>query len=54
VPLHESFVRGFERLQPWEQSMLVAALQRVAALMDAEGLDAAPVLDVGSLDRRAE
>jgi len=54
VPLHESFVRGFERLRPWEQSMLVASLQRVAVLMEAEDLDAAPVLDVGSLDRREE
>ena len=31
--------------------MLVAALERVAALLDAERLDAAPVLDVGAIDR---
>lgn len=54
VPLQESFVRQFRRLQPWEQSMIIAALQRVAEMMDAQHLDASPVLDVGMLDRMAE
>lgn len=51
VPLQDSFVERFSRLQDWEQSMIIAALQRVACMMDAQDLDASPVLDVGMLDR---
>jgi len=49
--LQHRFVRGFENLEEWEQSMIIAALERVATLLDAEQVDAAPVLDVGDLDR---
>lgn len=46
-PLQQRFVRKFAALQDWEQSMLVASLERVATMLDAEDLDAAPVLDTG-------
>ncbi len=49
--LQHRFVQGFESLEDWEQSMIIAALERVSALLDAEEVDAAPVLDVGDLDR---
>ena len=49
--LQHRFVKGFEGLEGWEQSMIIAALERVSALLDAEEVDAAPVLDVGDLDR---
>ncbi len=49
--LQHRFVQGFESLQDWEQSMIIAALERVSALLDAGQVDAAPVLDVGDLDR---
>ena len=49
--LQHRFVQGFENLEDWEQSMIIAALERVSALLDAEQVDAAPVLDVGDLDR---
>lgn len=52
LPLQEHFVRRFEGLQPWEQHMILAALQRVAQLMDADRIDAAPVLAIGALDQR--
>ena len=52
--LQESFVSQFQALPDWEQSMILAALQRVARMMDAEGIDAAPVLDIGLLDRQTE
>lgn len=52
VPLQQSFVKQFEQLHNWEQHMIIAALQRVAEMMDAQNLDASPVLDVGALDRR--
>ena len=44
MPLQESFARRFAALPRWEQYQLVASLERVAAMMDAEDLDAAPVL----------
>ena len=49
--LQEIFRERFENLDSWEQAMLVAALERVAAMLGAEALDAAPVLDVGAIDR---
>lgn len=51
TPLQEQFARQFSDLQDWEQSMIIAALERVAHMMDAEHIDASPVLDVGMLDR---
>ncbi len=49
--LHERFVSHFRTLEPWEQSSMLAALQRIAHILDAASLDASPVLDVGRLDR---
>lgn len=51
VPLQQSFVAQFRKLESWEQSMIIASLQRVAMMMDAQNLDASPVLDTGALDR---
>ncbi len=53
LPLQEQFAQQFEELQAWEQTMIISALQRIAQMMDAEDIDAAPVLDVGLLDRQA-
>lgn len=52
--LQDSFVRKFDQLQSWEQHMIIASLQRVAEMMDAEDLDASPYLDIGSLDREEQ
>lgn len=49
--LQQNFIRQFQDLQEWEQAMILSSLQRVAHMMDAEHLDASPVLDVGALDR---
>jgi DNA-binding MarR family transcriptional regulator len=54
TPLQEHFSKQFNDLQEWEQTMMLASLQRVAYMMDAEHIDAAPVLDVGTLDRPPE
>jgi len=54
MPLQEQFARQFNDLQEWEQTMIISALQRVASMMDAEHIDASPVLDVGALDRPLE
>jgi DNA-binding MarR family transcriptional regulator len=48
-PLQQRYLRRFKDLEDWEQSMLVAALERVAAMLDAEELDVAPVLTSGDL-----
>jgi len=50
--LQDTFQSRFESLPDWHQAMLVSALERIAALLDAEGLEAAPILDVGALDER--
>ncbi len=48
-PLQQEFTRQFGELQEWEQSMILAALQRVARMMDAEHIDASPVLHIGKM-----
>lgn len=47
-PLQENFIRKFQALADWEQSQLLSSMQRIAAMMDAERLDAADVLEVGT------
>lgn len=54
MPLQDQFARQFNDLQQWEQTMIIAALQRIAQMMDAQHIDAAPVLDVGILDRQEQ
>ena len=49
LPLQEEFTSQFGHLELWEQSQMVATMQRVANMMDAEHIDASPVLEVGSL-----
>lgn len=44
------FIRDFEDLQDWEQAMIIASLERVAFLLNAQHLDAAPVLNIGQMD----
>lgn len=51
MPLQEHFARQFDALQNWEQNMIVSSLQRIAEMMDAQHIDASPILDIGTLDR---
>ncbi len=53
IPLQEHFTRQFVDLQEWEQTMIISSLQRVAQMMDAQHIDASPVLDIGLLDRQS-
>ncbi len=53
-PLQQRFVRKFDALEDWEQAMLVANLERVAGFLDADDLDASPVLDTGDIKRMSE
>ncbi len=47
--LQETFVRRFGELKQWEQLQLLASLQRIAELMDADQLDVAPLLSSGAV-----
>lgn len=50
LPLQEHFIAKFGSLENWEQSMILSSLQRVVQMMNAENLDAAPMLEVGDID----
>ncbi len=45
--LQEKFVAELRRLPDWERSFLLAALQRVGAMMSADRIDALPLLSTG-------
>lgn len=48
-PLQEHFVERFNKLEEWEQSQMVATMQRIASMMNAQNIDASPVLELGSI-----
>ena len=50
-PLHQIFSERFNTLPDWQQAMLIASLEQVTNLLDAENLEAAPVLQMGELDK---
>ncbi len=49
--LQNRFREGFASLPDWEQAMVLAALERLASLLGASEIDAAPLLDAGIIDR---
>ena len=49
--LQAGFLREYRKLEDWEKSMLISSLQRIAAMMDAEDIDASPILDVGEISQ---
>ncbi len=51
VPLQDQFAKHFADLQEWEKTMIISSLQRVAFMMDAQNIDASPLLDIGTPDR---
>lgn len=52
--LQETFCERFHALKDWEQNLLLSSVQRVAELMDAESLDAAPLLSSGAVSATAQ
>ena len=48
--LQEEFLTRFNSMEDWEQSLLLSSLQRVASLMNAQDIDAAPLLTSGPID----
>ncbi|MBN2217322.1 MAG: MarR family transcriptional regulator [Pirellulales bacterium] len=57
-PLHERFHRELARIEEWERTMILATLQRIAAMMDAEAIESAtalmPDLDPENQDNLAD
>jgi DNA-binding MarR family transcriptional regulator len=51
--LQDRFQTRYEALPDWEQAMIVAMLERLTALLDADTNDAAPLIDAGKIDRPA-
>jgi hypothetical protein len=49
--LQEIFAHRFAALPAWEQAMILAGAERLAAILGAEDIDAAPLLDAGLIDR---
>ena len=52
--LQAGFIRELGKLQDWERSLIVASLQRVASMMAADDLEAAPILEYGDLARESD
>ena len=48
--LQQEFLSAFDRLEHWEQSLLISSVQRIATMMDAGAIDAAPILELGEID----
>ncbi|MEN8159906.1 MAG: MarR family winged helix-turn-helix transcriptional regulator [Myxococcota bacterium] len=51
--LQDRFRSELSRLEEWERTQILALLQRLASMMDAESIDAAPMLETGTLTRSA-
>lgn len=47
--LQSGFLRQYRKLNDWEKSMLISSLQRIATMMDAEDIDASPILEIGDI-----
>lgn len=45
--LQEEFTDEFSKLEDWEQSQILSALQRIVSMMEAKHIDATPILTTG-------
>lgn len=48
-PLQDTLAKALQKLPEIEQASIVLSLEKIVALMEVEGLDAAPVLETGFL-----
>lgn len=44
TPLQEHFINSFNKLQDWEQTLILSSLQRIGQMMNAETIDVEPTL----------
>lgn len=47
--MEDAFIEKFNHLEDWEQSLLLSSVQRVAGMMDANDIDAAPILNISEI-----
>lgn len=47
--LQEKFANAFFHLEDWERLMIKSVLERISLMLEAEGIDASPVLDIGDI-----
>jgi DNA-binding MarR family transcriptional regulator len=47
--LQEHFIENFSNLAQWEQSQLLSSIERLADMMNANELDAAPLLELNAM-----
>ena len=47
--LQEHFIENFANLAQWEQSQLLSSMERLAGMMDANEIDAAPLLELNAM-----
>lgn len=52
--LQEQFIHEFSKLEEWEKSQTLASLQRIVAMMEAQSIDATPMLATGAIGESAE
>ena len=50
--LQDDFVVRFQHLKVWEQSQILSSVQRLAELMDAQEIEALPVLEIAPISTR--
>lgn len=50
LPLHETLSRGLARQSELERATIALSLERVVELIEAEAIEAAPILETGPLD----
>jgi len=47
--LQEHFIEKFSNLAQWEQSQLLSSMERLSEMMDANEIDAAPLLELNAM-----
>lgn len=52
--LQDRFVRKLAKLQQWEQTLMLSTLQRIAMMMEAEDIEAFPMLLGGDAELKEE
>ncbi len=51
TPLQEHFINRFQKLEEWEQTLLLSSVQRISTMMNAEDIDVTPLLEIGSITK---
>jgi DNA-binding MarR family transcriptional regulator len=47
--LQESFIHRFQGMKEWEQTQILSSVQRLAEMMDAQDIEASPMLEVAPI-----